>query len=290
MDNQISTTGKMLYHTRKALSDNLQKKYNISDSEKIDSILKIHGFHRDQFDFIKMIEVVINERINDVSIDSNSNKGEKATEAINQEAIAPVKKAIGFDYLFRMMNGLYGRDEANRLLGEMLDLSLGLSDSTNVMKPYCWALDASDLVTIGRPFGQLHYAPAQNLSDYISQLNETVHQFSSHVAGAIAIGTFFLDIAHVLIYREKVSIEQLKSNKTIRDYIQAEMKQFIYSVNHLSRNSIESPFTNISIFDRVKLKTLVKDKSKHYYPSLDVNNIEISCFAFRLLYIAEIHS
>ena len=41
------------------------------------------------------------------------------------------------------MKESYGKEEANRLIGEILDLSLGLSDSTNILKPYCWSLDAS---------------------------------------------------------------------------------------------------------------------------------------------------
>ena len=79
-----------------------------------------------------------------------------------------------------------------------------MSDSTKILLPYCWALDASKLVIEGRKFGQLPSAPAKRVQSYISALNETVHQMSSHLAGAIAVGTFFLDIAHILMYKERV--------------------------------------------------------------------------------------
>lgn len=74
----------------------------------------------------------------------------------------------------------------------------------NGMKQHnCYALDCTKIVIEGRPFGQLPSAPPKRLSSYIAALNETIHQLSSHAAGALAVGSFFLDVAHVLLYREK---------------------------------------------------------------------------------------
>ena len=103
------------------------------------------------------------------------------------------------------------------------------------------------IVTIGREFGQLHSKPCKRVSSYISALCETVHQLSNHLAGAIAIGSFFLDIAHLCIFKHKYTIEDLENNE-IRKTLENEFQQFVHSVNHLSRNSNESPFTNLSIF------------------------------------------
>src|SRR5690606_25135890 len=100
---------------------------------------------------------------------------------------------------------------------------------------------------------------------YISALCETVHQMSTHLAGAIAIGTFFLDISHLSLYKEKYDLRELKTNARFRKKLENEFQQFIHSINHLSRNGSESPFTNISIFDRVKLKMLIEDMS-WYFP------------------------
>lgn len=250
-------TNKTLKNIKLSLSKSLLDKYGVEDNKVIDTILKIHGLHKDNFDFVSNIAKIINEKLNDVSIDANSNKSDKTIESISQENISPVKKLIGFDYLYRVMKESYGKEEANRLIGEILDLSLGLSDSTNILKPYCWSLDASKIVTIGREFGQLHSKPCKRVSSYISALCETVHQLSNHLAGAIAIGSFFLDIAHLCIFKHKYTIEDLENNE-IRKTLENEFQQFVHSVNHLSRNSNESPFTNLSIFDREKLRTLIK--------------------------------
>jgi len=268
-----ATTLKTLNNIKKSLKENLKNKYNIDNEETVNKFLKIHGLGKQNFDFISSIESVINENLNDVSIDSNSNKNEKTIEAINQECVSPIKKAVGYDYLYRQLKDLYGPTEASFLIGEMMDLSLGLSDSTNILKPYCWAVDASKIITFGRDFGQLHSKPAKRVSSYISALCETVHQLSSHLAGAIAIGSFFLDIAHLSLYKEKFDLREIKTNKKYRKVLENEMQQFVHSVNHLSRSGAESPFTNLSIFDRLKLRTLVQDMNWYFpFDKLPINH------------------
>lgn len=259
------TTTKTLNNIKKSLRERLITKYKFDDENITDEILSIHGLDKNRFDFINSVENVINDRINDVSVDANSNKNEKTISGIYQEATIPVKKAVGFDYLYRQMKKIYGREEAKRLMGEMMDLSLGLSDSSNIMLPYCYAINASNIVVEGRPFGQLHSAPAKRVSSYISALCETVHQLSSHFAGAIAVSTMMLDIAHLSLYNEDIDLRELKTNKKYRKKLENEFQQFVHSLNHLSRNSNESPFSNISIFDKEKLKVLIEEMS-WYFP------------------------
>jgi ribonucleoside-triphosphate reductase len=256
---QTQKTIKLLKNVENTLKYTLKKKYRIDDENTIFNFLKMHGIHKDNFDYVNNIEDILNSKLNDVSIDSNSNKNEKTVEAIIQESVNSVKKIIGFDYLYKTLKEEYGKFEAKDLMGEIFDYSIGLSDSVNILKPYCWSLNASDIVTEGRQFGQLQSSPSKRVSSYISALCESVHQLSSHLAGAIAIGTFFLDISHLLLYNEKVDLRDIKTNKDIRKKIENELQQFVHSVNHLSRNGIESPFTNLSVFDKAKLKTLIGD-------------------------------
>lgn len=125
----------------------------------------------------------------------------------------------------------------------------------------CWALDSSSLIYEGRNFGQLHSKPCKWIGSYISGLCETIHQMSNHLAGAIAVGTIFIDMAKLLIYSENISYEQICQDAKIIKYIENELQKFVHSVNHLSRNSSECPFTNVSLFDRTKLNTILDDKS-----------------------------
>lgn len=263
-DNDVRTY-KTIGNIRKTLNTSLKLKYNIESESKVEKILKIHGLGKENFDFVSNIARLINEKLNDVSIDDNSNKAEKTIESINQEVTASIKKLVGYDYLYRVLRESYGKPEAKRLMGELYDLSLGLSDSTHILKPYCWALDVSKIVTLGRGFGQLHSAPTKRISSYISSLCETIHQLSNNVAGAIAIGTFFIDLTHLGIYRHKWILEQVKNDEEIRKFIENELQQFVHSVNHLSRNGNESPFTNLSIFDSEKIKNLINEENFGWY-------------------------
>ena len=264
-----SSTTRTIKNIRKNLSATLKAKYNIVDKEKlnniVDTILRIHGLHEDNFDFVKKFEDGLLERLNDVSIDDNSNKNEKVMRGYLNEVEKPVDKLIGYDVLYRTLKDLYGDKEAKRLTGEMYDYSLGLSDSSNILVPYCWALDASKIVTQGRNFGILPSGPCKHVSSYISSLCETIHQMSNHLAGAIAIGTFFLDLTHILMYKERITLNEFKNDKKVRKNIENEIQQFIHSVNHLSRNGAESPFTNVSIFDNLKLKGLISESNYGWY-------------------------
>ncbi len=253
----------------------LKKKYGKTNGELkaiTDGILKIHGLHEDNFDHINLFSKYMSKNINDLSIDANANKSEKSIKGVLKDLELSSDKLIGYDFLYRTMKELYGQDEAKRLAGEMYDFSLGLADSSNILIPYCWAIDASKLITIGRDFGVLPSKPAKRLSSYISALCETVHQLASHLAGAVAIGSFFTDAAHILIYKERIPLKEIKENKKVRKQIENEFQQFVHSVNFLSRNGNESPFTNISIFDKEKLDTFL---SKDNYGWLFPNRVEV---------------
>ena len=254
----LATRDRTVRHIGKALRQSLKKKYNIKGNDVSDNLLRIAGIHPDFFDALNMDSRIVEERLNDASIDSNANKSEKTISGIEQETSAPKNKAIGHDYLYREIKYLFGHDEAQRLTGEMYDYSLGISDSTKLRLPYCFAIDASRLILEGRPFGQLPSLPVQNLRGYISCLTETIHQMSCHLAGAIAVGSFFLDVANVCMYKHKYTMKHLKRRK-VRKEIQNSFQHFVHSVNMLSRNSVESPFTNVSICDKTKLKNMVKE-------------------------------
>jgi ribonucleoside-triphosphate reductase len=256
----------------KTLQNQLIKTYGIEveESEIItDQILKVHGMSKEDFSVIDKIEKLVSGKLNDVSVDDNSNKGEKTIKGIMKEAMNPFEKMTGYRFLYRKMAEIYGKKEAKHLTSLMYDFTLGLSDSTNILVPYCWAFDASKLVTMGKPFGQLPSSPVKRLDSYVSLLNEVVHTLSNHLAGAIAVGTFFIDIAHLLLMREGKTIENL-SEAEYRKLIKNQYQRVVHGFNSLSRSGgTESPFTNISLFDRDKLDKLVKEEYSWYFMNED---------------------
>ena len=266
-----SKSPRVLNNVKKTLQQTLADKYNVDfgDTAKMaNSILKIHGLTPANFDVVKLIEQSMSAEFKQDTIagdvDPNSNKSERSMKQIFADAQSSANKLVGYDYLYRSMKELYGKSEAKRLSGEMYSLSLALSDSTQILGSYCYAADFSKLITEGRPWGVVHSAPAKRATSYMQQCTETIHEMSNHIAGAIAISTLFFDIAHLIIYKEgindsltKVTLDQVKHDKIVRKTLTNLFQTLIHSVNHTSRNGAESPFTNVSIFDRNKINGII---------------------------------
>lgn len=254
-------------------------------NNKTKEILKIHGMSDEDFDVINKAHKLIVNKINDESADPNANKDNKTISSIMVEANIPNNKAVGYDFLYRKMVEKYGKNEAKRLSGLMYDFSLPIHDSSNILKFYCWALDASHIVFEGRPFGMLKSTKPKTIQSYVSALNETVHQMSNVLAGAVAVGTFFSDLAYILINREKLPLQQLKTQATEKKRLENAMQNFVHSVNHLSRASNESPFTNVSVFDRPKLRAIFAEDNMGWILHTEEGEIELEYF---LDYIEEV--
>lgn len=254
------------------LTKSIKSKYGVIDKEelknKVNSIMELHGLGEENFDPLAIISKLTFgnlQTVNDISVDANANKTSVNFEGICAEAMLPFKKVCGYDYLYQTLKELYGKAEAKKCCASMYDFSLALNDSTNICKPYCYCIDASKLVTEGRNFGQVHSGPAHRVATYITTLGDTIREISFNIAGAVAIGTFFLDIANLAIYRERITLDDLRNDKKVRKSMSNHMQQFIYTVNHYSRNAVESPFTNVSCFDREKLRGLISDENYGWY-------------------------
>jgi len=263
-----SKTSRLQKNISNTLKDNLRHS-GIIPEDHIDNVahelMKIHGMAPANFDFVKNVEMSMSAQFKQDTIagmvDDNSNKTEKTIKQIFADAQASFQKITGYDYLYRAMKEIYGKEEAKRLSGLLYSFDLTVSDSTQILSVYCYAADFSKLIIEGRPWGVLHSAPAKRVDSYIQQVLETVHEMSNSLAGAIAISTLFFDIAHLIMYADgvntsigRVNLEDIKTNYIVRKTLENLFQTIIHSVNHTSRNGAESPFTNISIFDRTKIK------------------------------------
>ena len=254
-----------LNRVKGCLNYSLKEKYGIDNEKTTSSILKIHGLHKDNFEFINNFEALIEKGINNNSVDANANKSEITINGLGTEIAIPVQKIIGYRYLYRKMVEMYGKKRAKFLMGEMYDYSLALADSSKILTPYCFAVNASRLTSEGRPFGKLHSTPAKRPDSYISSLNETIHQLSNVVAGALAPTTIFLDVAKLMITSGEGTLTSIVEDKEYRKTMENEFQHFIHSMNSLSRSATESPFTNVSLFDRPKLQALLEDDNMGWY-------------------------
>ena len=260
---ESSSTPQALRRVSNTLEYSLKEEYGISDPEITEKFLKMHGLSKEHFDFINNFEKLLEKGIADHSIDTNANKSEKSIAGYLVETTMPINKIVGYRYLYRKMKDMYGKREAKRLSGLMYNMALAIADSTNILKPYCFAINAQRLVLEGKPWGTPSEVP-HRVGSYIGMLSEVLHQLSTSTAGALAIGSFFFDIAHLVIFGEKKTLSQLKHTK-FRKSIKQAIQSFVHSANSLSRNGLESPFSNLSIQDSSKIQAFLADDNMGWY-------------------------
>lgn len=256
------TTARTRSHIKKAIRDRLKKEYNSTKSKEF---LKLQGFDDARFDYIGSVNNLMYADLTTDGIDNNANKEAKSVSRVEAECDNANHKISGHDFLYRMMKKLYGKEEATRLSAEMYDYTLGLNDATKILRPYCWALSGMPLVLEGRK-GSPVCAPAKHLHSYVSMLAGTIHELSnSYVAGAVAVGSFFFDVARVLMM-DGYTLEDIKDGAG-RKYVTQMFQQFVFDVNDKTRIGSETPFTNLSFFDRPKMRAMLEDLEWYFDPT-----------------------
>lgn len=147
--------------------------------------------------------------------------------------------------------------------------------STPVLKPYCMAVTLYPLMTegVGNIDGVTPTAP-NDIASFSGQVTNLAFLLSSQCKGAVAFGDYFVAFNYYVvkefgeIWYEKLNCistsEHHIISRTIKDSIEKGMKQFIWGVNQPAGNrSYNSPFTNVSWYDKYYFKSLFED---FYYP------------------------
>lgn len=254
------TTAKTRSHIKQALRDRLKSEYGCT---KVKDFLKLQGFDDERFDYISSVANMMYADLSSDGIDNNANKTLKSFSRVQLEADNAQHKLHGHDALYRQLKFNVGKEEATRLSAEMYDYTLGINDATKLLVNYCWALSGIPLVLNGRD-GSPKCMPPKHMHSYISMLAGEVHILSNNfLAGAVAVPTLFLDSARILLM-DGYTLENLTEDKVVRKYVENLFQQFVHDVNDPSRNSAESPFTNVSLFGGYKLRGILEDLAWYY--------------------------
>lgn len=147
--------------------------------------------------------------------------------------------------------------------------------STPVLKNYCMAVSLYPLMTegVGNIDGVTPSEP-NDLQSFSGQITNLAFLLSSQCKGAVAFGEYFVALNYYVIkefgehWYDKLDCETTTQHclihRTIRDGILKAFKQFVWGLNQPAGNrSYQSPFTNISYYDRTYFNSLFND---FYYP------------------------
>ncbi len=231
-----------------SFSDSFKELYESIDPE----ILKLEGISSDKLDIVKMSQRYFTKRTADMSIDDNANANEsKAYGNYISEITKGWLKIQGYYDLYKKLENDYGTKEAQRLLKLTWQGDLYLHDSTSIQIPYCWSYSTSFILFEGSQWGQLKSKPPKHTHSFLDQVKEVTIEIAQEIAGAVAIGDLFVNYAY-LAKKEGLYPWKPADRKVIED----EFQSLVHTLNKKLRASHQSPFSNLSIFDRPNLEML----------------------------------
>jgi len=232
----------------KGYSDNFRDIYLNTDKE----LLRLEGISFDQLDVAAMAQRYFHEHTADMSIDTNANCNEtKSYGNYISEVTKGWLKLQGYYNLYQKIEEMYGVERANNLMDSVWNGDLYVHDSTAIQVPYCWAYSTHFLLDKGNFWGQLQSLPPKRRRSFIDQVKEVSIELAQNIAGAIAIGDLFINYAY-FVKKENLDI----ANPYHRKDIENDFQSLVHTLNKKLRASHQSPFSNLSIFDRPNLEYL----------------------------------
>lgn len=220
-------------------------------------LLHLDGISPRKVDVGQMSHDYFTKKLADASVDTNANANEELSANNYQaEVTKGILKLEGYYLLWRYSKKRLGTRRANELLNAIWRGELYFHDASGfgIQVPYCFAYSTAPLMIEGRPYGQLHSTTPNRSDSFVAQVIETTMDLSQSFVGAVAPGDFIVNLCWYL-KREGIDPGQ----KADRKYVRNQWQKFVHVMNNKFRVSGQSPFSNISIFDRVNLEKLFAD-------------------------------
>ncbi len=226
-------------------SDSFKKIY----AETNPRILEFEGISEKQLDMSLMSDRYYGEQLIDISIDNNANLHDGRSHGNYLSEVSKSNfKLLGYHDLHAILTKEYGEDQAEKIMHSMWNGDLYFHDSTAIQVPYCWAYSSYFLLDRGNFWGQLKSLPPHRARSFIDQVKEVTIELAQQIAGAVAIGDLFVCYSY-FIKRDKLDL----SDPRVRKEIENDFQSLIHTLNKKLRPSHQSPFTNLSIFDKPNL-------------------------------------
>lgn len=235
-----------------------------------EKFLKLEGIHPDQLDVGQMSHKYFTDEACNFTIDNNANTNEENSyNNYFAEITKGLHKIEGYYLLHRYAEKRFDTDYADYLMDSIVMGDLYFHDPTKIQIPYCYAYSTQFIMLEGRPYGQLKSVAPNRSDSFMAEVIETTMDLSQEFAGAIAMGDLIVNLCYYL-KKEGCGVdwdyngnERLGFSVEEKKYIVNQFQKFVHVMNNKFRLAGESPFTNISIFDRGKLHTLFDD---YVYP------------------------
>ncbi|MFC1842331.1 anaerobic ribonucleoside-triphosphate reductase [Candidatus Dependentiae bacterium] len=234
-----------------AFSDSFKQLYASIDER----FLKLEGISKGHLDVSALSDRYFKESVIDMTVDNNANYGQDSRSYGNyfSEMTKSHLKIIGYHDIYNILKQSHDQETADKILKSIWEGDLYVHDSTSLQIPYCWAMSVDFLLSKGNYWGQLRSYPPKRKRSFMDQVKEVTIEMAQEIAGAVALGDLLVCYSY-FVKRENLDL----ADKAVRKEIENDFQSLVHTLNKKLRSSHQSPFTNISIFDRPNLEFLFK--------------------------------
>lgn len=238
------------------LSKNFQTQFNKLQAKYGEEFAKLNGFSDNHLSYTDFIDNFIDtETVADASVDSSANVSNKDIRTLMNEMPKPHRKLLAYHKIYYELNKKYGFQTANQWLENEWIKKLYMHDAdTSSFLHYCFAYDLKDLAEKGLYFlSDFNGEPPQHLSTFIDFVKEFISFTSNRQSGACGLP----NLIPYMFYFWKKDCETGYATKSNDYYARQQIQRFVYAVNQpYVRDSVQSAFTNVSIYDGPYLEAL----------------------------------
>ena len=238
------------------LDKNFTTAYNRMSDKYGEELAYLNGFGDKQLSYTDFIDNFIDkDTVADVSVDGNSNVGNKDMRTLMNEMPKPHRKLLAYNKIFFELNKKYGFKTANDWLEKEWTKALYMHDAdTSTYIHYCFAYDLKDVAEKGLFFlNNFNAEPPQHLSTFIDFVKEFISFASNRSSGAVGLP----NIIPYMYYFWKKDCNNGYATKSPDYYARQQIQRFVYAVNQpYVRDGMQSAFTNCSVFDMPYLEAL----------------------------------
>lgn len=233
-------------------------------------------FIKERLDYMEKYSSTLDNAASSSETDSNANVVMKNVANLEGEVYKTTNRIIQRQRMKSKLNDLF--PEVSKEYEKDLNHHIIYTHdeaSTPVLKQYCMAVSLYPIMVegVGNIDG-VTPGPPNDLHSFSGQVTNLAFLLSSQCKGAVAFGEYFIVLNYYVIkefgdnwYHKldcKSSSDHCIQQRTIKDSIIKAFKQFVWGINQPAGNrSYQSPFINISYYDRTYFETLFEE---FYYP------------------------
>ena len=142
---------------------------------------------------------------------------------------------------------------------------------TGWLMPYCWAASLAPIINEGMPWVKnIRVKPVKHFDTLISNSIKYIYNLSTQCVGAIAVPDL---LAYAEYFIRKDYGEEWYNNEDSVRHVKQGFQQWIYGVNDKARGN-QSPFTNVSIFDKYWRKAMFEKHTNPDFSTCDLENLK----------------